>query len=63
MHILTSGPEKQAVYFGHAFHLEVKIVPPTLVRLRSRNARSAAEDHVNGTLVEVSADRWEVRVL
>jgi hypothetical protein len=25
MHILASGPEKQAVYFGHAFNLDMKI--------------------------------------
>ena len=33
MHILASGPMKQAVYFGHTFHPEVKIVPPTLEKL------------------------------
>ena len=27
MHILASGPEYQAVYFGNAFHPDVKIVP------------------------------------
>ena len=35
MHILASGPERQAVYFGHAFHPEVKIVAPTLVKLKA----------------------------
>ena len=33
MRILASGPEQQAVYFGHTFHPEVKMVPPTLVKL------------------------------
>jgi hypothetical protein len=28
LHILASGPEKQAIYFGHAFHQDVKIPPP-----------------------------------
>jgi hypothetical protein len=28
MHILASGPEWQADYFGHAFHPEFKILPP-----------------------------------
>jgi hypothetical protein len=27
MHILSSGDEKQAVEFGHAFHPDVKILP------------------------------------
>jgi hypothetical protein len=31
--------------------------------LRSRNARSAFGDHVDGTLGEVGADRGEARVL
>ena len=26
MHVLASGPEQQAVNFGHAFHPEVKIL-------------------------------------
>ena len=29
MHILGSGPEWQAVYSGHAFHPDMKILPPT----------------------------------
>ena len=33
MHILAFGPDEQAVYFGHAFHPDVKILPPTLERL------------------------------
>jgi hypothetical protein len=40
MHILASGPEQQAVYFGHAFHPEVKIVPPTLVRFKPYTPQS-----------------------
>jgi hypothetical protein len=34
MHILPSGPEYQAVYYGHAFHPDVKILPPTPKKLR-----------------------------
>jgi hypothetical protein len=33
MHILASGPDWQAVYFGHAFHPKFRMLPPTLVRL------------------------------
>jgi hypothetical protein len=35
MHILASGPEEQAVYFGYAFHLDVKIPPPNPKRFKS----------------------------
>ena len=33
MHIISSGPEKQAVLFGHAFHPKFQMLPPTLERL------------------------------
>ena len=33
MHILSSGDEEQAVEFGHAFHPDVKILPPVTKKL------------------------------
>ena len=37
MHILASGPEKQAVYFGQAFHPDAKILPPIPMKLSTVN--------------------------
>ena len=34
MHILASGPEKWAVYFGNVIFPNIKIVPPSFKRLK-----------------------------
>ena len=34
MHILVSGPEKYAVYFGNVIFPNIKIVPPSFKKLK-----------------------------
>ena len=40
MHILASGPEKQAVYFGNVIFPNIKIVPPSFKRLINQTCMS-----------------------
>ena len=56
MHILASGPEYQAVYFGHVFHPDVKILPPTQERLTKEQLLSAYYDVFNVPVESVPGD-------